>query len=116
MIGAQLDLGVALRIGTTGLLLLGAGLVARCLGVQLCLLRSNLPTRERLFVCATCIPKGTVQAAVGAMPLAALAAAGMNTGPGETILAMAVLSIAVTAPVGAWAISYGAEHFLQEES
>lgn len=115
MIGAQLDLEVALRLGVAGLLLLGAGLVARCLGVQLCLLRGTLSARERLFVCTTCIPKGTVQAAVGAMPLAALAAAGQDTAPGESILAMAVLSIAVTAPLGAWAISYATEHFLEEE-
>jgi len=55
-------------------------------------------------------------AAVGAMPLAALAAAGMNTGPGEVILTMAVLSIAVTAPLGAWAISFTGKYFLAIES
>ena len=49
------------------------------------------------------------------MPLTALAAAGMDTGPGEVILTMAVLSIAVTAPLGAWAISYASEHFLEKQ-
>lgn len=113
MIGAQIDPSVAFRIGTAGLLLLGAGLCARCLGVQLCLLRSSLPAGERLFVCASCLPKGTVQAAVGAMPLAALTAAGLDPAPGGTILAMAVLSIAITAPLGAWALDYSAERFLE---
>lgn len=113
MIGAQLDLGVTLRLGGAGLAVLCAGLAARCLAVQFCLVRSGLPPGERLFVCASCIPKGTIQAAVGAMPLAALAAAGLDTGPGEVILAMAVLSIAVTAPLGAWAISFTGERCLE---
>ncbi|HOC69170.1 MAG TPA: cation:proton antiporter [Candidatus Hydrogenedentes bacterium] len=115
MIGAQMELNAALPILMTALLLMSAGLVARCLGALLCLSRSSLSPGERLFVCATCLPKGTVQAAVGAMPLTALAAAGMDTGPGEVILTMAVLSIAVTAPLGAWAISYASEHFLEKQ-
>ena len=56
---------------------------------------------------------GQVQAAVGAMPLAALTAAGLDPAPGGTILAMAVMSIAVTAPLGAWALDYSAERFLE---
>jgi hypothetical protein len=48
------------------------------------------------------IPKATVQAAIGAVPLMTMQAAGLPTGPGEIILAVAVLSIVVTAPLGAW--------------
>lgn len=51
------------------------------------------------------LPKATVQAAIGGAPLVAMQAAGMDTGPGETILAVAVLSIVLTAPLGAWAIN-----------
>ncbi|MFP4107407.1 MAG: sodium:proton antiporter, partial [Phycisphaerae bacterium] len=49
--------------------------------------------------------KATVQAAIGSAPLMAMRAAGMETGPGEVILAVAVLSIVLTAPTGAWAIT-----------
>jgi len=49
--------------------------------------------------------KATVQAAIGSAPLLAMRAAGMDTGPGEIILAVAVLSIIITAPTGAWAIA-----------
>jgi solute carrier family 9B (sodium/hydrogen exchanger), member 1/2 len=115
MIGAQMDLAVVIQIGVMGILLLGGGLAARSLGVLLCLTQSALKPGERLFVCASYIPKGTVQAAVGATPLAAMAAAGLATGPGETILAMAVLSILITAPLGAWTASLAGERFLKLE-
>lgn len=49
--------------------------------------------------------KATVQAAIGAVPLAATKAAGMDSAPGEVILAVAVLSIVLTTPAGAWAIA-----------
>jgi NhaP-type Na+/H+ or K+/H+ antiporter len=68
-----------------------------------------------LFIATTAIPKGTVQAAIGATPLLMMTGAGMDAAPGETILAIAVLSILVTAPLGAWAIAYAGEHFLGEE-
>ena len=58
-------------------------------------------------------PKATVQAAIGAAPLLALRAAGMATGPGEVILAVAVLSIVLTAPAGAWAIAALGERVLR---
>ena len=113
MIGAQLAPGIVFQSGAMGLVLLGAGLVARLMGVQLCLLGSPLTRGERFFVSASYIPKGTVQAAVGATPLAALTAAGMDTGPGEIILAMAVLSILVTAPLGAWITACAGERYLE---
>ena len=60
-------------------------------------------------------PKATVQAAIGGGALLALGLAGRPTGPGEVILAVAVLSILLTAPVGAWAISWSGERWLSEE-
>ncbi|MDP8235868.1 MAG: cation:proton antiporter, partial [Candidatus Erginobacter occultus] len=65
----------------------------------------GLAAKERLFVAVAYSPKATVQAAIGASPLLAMRAAGMATGPGEIILAVAVLSILLTAPTGAWAIN-----------
>jgi len=59
------------------------------------------------------IPKATVQAAIGGAPLLAMQAAGMNIFPGEKILAMAVLSIILTAPLGAWGINYYGNRVLE---
>ncbi len=81
------------------------GLAARSAGVLTCLARSELTRRERIFTAVAYSPKATVQAAIGAGPLLAMRAAGMETGPGEIILAVAVLSILLTAPAGSWAIS-----------
>jgi nucleotide-binding universal stress UspA family protein len=55
-------------------------------------------TMWHLFLLPGNSAKATVQAALGATPLA------QGIPGGETILAVAVLSILVTAPLGAWAI------------
>jgi len=104
LVGAKVNIGVALQAGPAAALLIALALAARSVGAYVCLLGSDLTVAERLFVVVAYIPKATVQAAIGGAPLLAMAAAGMNTGPGETILAVAALSILLTAPVGAWAI------------
>ncbi len=105
MVGAQVNITVAWKAGLIGAAVIGIGLLARGSGVWLCLLRSPLTLWERIFVLVAYSPKATVQAAIGSAPLMAMHAAGMDTGPGELILAIAVLSIILTAPAGAWAIS-----------
>ncbi len=105
MVGAQVSLSVAWKAGLAGAVLLAAGILARGAGTYLCLLKSNLTLGERFFVIVAYTPKATVQAAIGAGPLIAMRAAGMDTAPGEIILAVAVLSIVLTAPAGAWAIA-----------
>ena len=105
LVGAQVDLQVAWQAGLAGVAIIALGLVARSVGVAACLAGSNLTGKERLFVMVSFCPKATVQAAIGAGPLLAMRAAGMKTGPGEIILALAVMSIVLTAPTGAWAIS-----------
>jgi len=113
MVGAQVNVSLAWRTGMAGAALIFLGLVARSVGTWVCLLGSDLNVRERIFVVIAYIPKATVQAAIGAAPLAAMKAAGMDTHPGDIILAVAVLSILLTAPLGAWAISLTGEHFLE---
>lgn len=105
MVGAQVNIGIAWRAGAMGAAIIGLGLLARGFGVSLCLLGSRLNLKERLFVAVACSPKATVQAAIGSAPLLAMRSAGMDTGPGDLILAVAVLSIILTAPTGAWAIN-----------
>ncbi len=113
MVGAQVNVHVALQTGLAGAALIALGLVGRSIGTYLCTMGSNLSFAERMFVVISYIPKATVQAAIGAAPLAAMAAAGMKTGPGEIILAAAVLSILLTAPLGAWAISLSGNRILK---
>lgn len=104
LVGAQVDITLAWESGLAGLGLILCGLVARSAGVALSLLGSSLDRRERFFAMVSYWPKATVQAAIGAVPLMAMKHYGMNTGPGEIILAVAVLSIVITAPLGALAI------------
>jgi NhaP-type Na+/H+ or K+/H+ antiporter len=105
MVGAQVDLDVAVQAGLGGAAIIGLGLVARSAGTYACLLGSDLTVAERLFVVISYVPKATVQAAIGGAPLSAMVLTGMDKGPGEVILAVAVLSILLTAPLGAWAIA-----------
>ena len=113
MVGADVNLNVALEAGLAGAVVIAIGLVARSAGTYLCLIGSDLTGAERLFVVVAYLPKATVQAAIGGAPLAAMHLAGMDTGPGEIILAVAVLSILLTAPLGAWAIVIPGERVLE---
>lgn len=115
LVGAQVNLSVTWRSGLAGLAVLAIGLVARSFGTLLCLQGSKLTAGERLFVTVAFIPKATVQAAIGAVPLMAMQAAGMPSAPGEIILAVAVLSIVTTAPLGALLSGLVADRVLQPE-
>ncbi len=116
LVGAQVDVSLALDTGLAGLGLVACGLVARSAGVLLALIGSPLSRAERLFTMVSFWPKATVQAAMGAVPLAAMQAAGMPTAPGSIILAMAVMSIVFTAPLGAVAIKLVGERVLEPAS
>ncbi|MGB3491453.1 MAG: cation:proton antiporter [Elainellaceae cyanobacterium] len=99
LLGASIQLSVLGDTLFAGLLLLAIGtLLGRSLGWYLSTLGSNWTWKERLFLLPGNSAKATVQAAIGAIPLA------QGVEGGETILAIAALSILVTAPLGAWAI------------
>ncbi len=115
LVGAQVDVALAWETGLAGLGLIACGLVARSAGVLLSLLGSPLNRGERLFVVVSYWPKATVQAAMGSVPLMAMQAAGMQTTPGSVILAVAVMSIVFTAPLGAAAIQLVGEKALIPE-
>ncbi len=114
MVGAEVNLQVALAAGLAGAGIIGAGLLARSLGTWLCMLGSDLNRGERWFVVISYLPKATVQAAIGGGALATMRIAGMDTAPGEIILAVAVLSIVLTAPLGALAIVITGERCLAQ--
>ena len=104
MVGAAVNFTLALEAGLMGVLIIGAGLLLRSLGVWLCLSGENFTTREKRFSMIAFSPKATVQAAAGGLPLAAGAMMG------EEILALAVLSILLTAPLGAIGIQWGSRN------
>jgi len=106
LVGGQVDIRLIIQLGFAGLAVIVLGLAARSIGVLMSLKGSDLNLGEKIFCVAAYIPKATVQAAVGAIPLAAGVAAG------ETILAMAVLAIIFTAPLGAMATRVAGEKFL----
>lgn len=100
LVGAQVDIKVIAHSGLIGLLVLIIGLLARSIGVYVALIGSNLNLKEKVFCIISFMPKATVQAAMGAVPLAA------GVASGNLILAIAVLAIIVTAPLGAIGIKY----------
>lgn len=108
LLGASLQLNVLGNTLLVGLLVLGIGtLIGRSLGWYLSTLSSNWTGKERLFLLAGNSAKATVQA-IGAIPLA------HGIAGGETILAIAALSILVTALLGAWAIPTFAPKLLEK--
>ena len=102
LIGSAVNIQVAWEAGLMGLLIIAVGLSFRSLGVFISTAGSRLNSKERLFCILSYIPKATVQAAIGGIPLAA------GVPSGEVILAVAVLSILITAPLGAVAIKLSA--------
>lgn len=116
-IGAEVRLAALdFSLVGTGLLILMVGLSVRGLGVWVSLMGSGLEGREKLFCVVAYLPKATVQAAVGAVPLAMVLdgqVTDMSAATGETILAIAVLSIIVTAPLGAIGVKYGGRSLLR---
>jgi NhaP-type Na+/H+ or K+/H+ antiporter len=101
-----------------GVLILGVGLISRSIGVYLSLLRSELNRKEKLFCVIAYWPKATVQAAMGAVPLTMVMSGqikSMSEQTGHLILTMAVLSIVLTAPLGAIGIKLGGPKLLSRE-
>ncbi|AFZ34046.1 sodium/proton antiporter, CPA1 family [Stanieria cyanosphaera PCC 7437] len=109
LLGASIQLNVLGDTLLIGLLILVIGtLIGRSLGWYLATLGSNWTWKERLFLLPGNSAKATVQAAIGAIPLA------QGISGGDTILAIAALSILLTAPLGAWAIPTFAPKLLQK--
>lgn len=109
LIGMSLDISVALDAGLKGILAISIGLVFRSLAVMLSLIPSTLNLKEKLFCVVAYIPKATVQAALGSVALT------MGIAEGKTILALAVLSIVLTAPLGLIGIKTLSPKLLEEE-
>ncbi len=109
LVGAQVNITVAWHAGLAGAALICIALIARSIGTYLSVMGTDLNFKERLFCVIAYVPKATVQAAIGAVPLEA----GVKSG--DVILAVAVLSILLTAPLGAIGIQFAGERWLARE-
>lgn len=97
LVGTEVDISYVFSKGCHVLIMLLCALGFRIIGVFVCLIKTPLTFKERLFCAIAYLPKATVQAAIGAIPLTA----GLPCG--QTILTCAVLAILITAPLGALA-------------
>ena len=109
LVGATVNIKYALGASIPAILLIITVLIFRMIGVFLCLVGTSLSYRERLFCMIAYCPKATVQAAIGSIPLS------MGLPSGNTILTVAVLSILITAPLGAFAIDISYKKLLKKE-
>lgn len=95
LVGTTVDIKYAVSAGIGAVLAVLGALIFRMAGVALALVKTKLTGQERLFCMLAYTPKATVQAAIGALPLE------MGLACGQTVLTVAVLSILITAPLGA---------------
>ncbi len=109
LVGASVNINYVPRFGLNAVILIFAAMLFRMAGVLMCLVKTNLSAKERIFCMLSYTPKATVQAAIGAIPLT------MGLSCGSLILTAAVLAILITAPFGAFAIDLTSQRLLEKE-
>lgn len=109
LVGAAVDINYLSRAGIKSVLLILGALIIRTVGVNFSLIKTKLNVKERIFCSISYLPKATVQAAIGAIPLSA------GVFAGNIILTVAVMSILITAPIGALGIDYTYRKLLVRE-
>ena len=110
LVGAAVDIRYTLEAGSAAVLMILAALVFRAVGVVFCTVKTNLTLKERIFCVIAYLPKATVQAAIGSVPLAA----GLPCG--KIVLSVAVMAIIITAPLGAFGMDATYQKFLEKEN
>lgn len=110
LVGAAVDIRCAVQAGAAAVLMIALALMFRAVGVSICMLGTGLNRKERLFCVIAYLPKATVQAAIGSVPLS------MGLPCGQLVLSVAVLAILITAPLGAIGIDRTAGRLLVQES
>lgn len=109
LVGAAVDIRYTLDAGLSAVIMIVLALLIRSIGVLICTAGTRLTGKERLFCVISYLPKATVQAAIGSVPLAA----GLPCG--KIILSVAVMGIVITAPLGAFGIDMSYKKLLQHE-
>ena len=109
LVGAAVDIRYTLSAGIAAVFMIFIALIFRTAGVLICTIKTKLNMKERIFCVIAYLPKATVQAAIGSVPLAAGLACG------KIILSVAVLAIIITAPIGALGIDNTYKKLLEKE-
>lgn len=109
LVGAAVDIRYTMSAGVAAVVMILIAIVFRAIGVSVCLLRTHLNLKERLFCIIAYLPKATVQAAIGSVPLA------MGLPCGKIVLSVAVLAILITAPLGALGMDLTYKKLLSKE-
>ncbi|MCM1296930.1 MAG: cation:proton antiporter [Muribaculaceae bacterium] len=110
LVGAAVDIRYTLKAGLGAVLMIFISLIFRSAGVLLCLIGTKLTLKEKVFCVIAYLPKATVQAAIGSVPLS------LGLPCGNIVLSVAVLSIIITAPLGAFGIDLSYQHLLEKET
>lgn len=110
LVGAAVDIRYTLEAGLGAALMIFIGLLFRSVGVLVCLLGTNLNAKERLYCIIAYLPKATVQAAIGGVPLS------LGLPCGKLVLSVAVLSILITAPLGALGMDASSARLLEKHT
>ena len=108
LVGAAVDIRYTLSAGAMAVAMIFIALAFRTVGVFLCMIGTPLSAKERLFCVIAYLPKATVQASIGAVPLS------MGLPCGNMILSVAVLAILITAPMGAIGIDVSQKRLLRQ--
>ena len=109
LVGAAVDIRYTMDAGVAAILMIFIALCFRAIGVSLCLLKTQLNFKERCFCIIAYIPKATVQAAIGSVPLA------MGLACGQIVLSVAVLAILITAPLGSIGMDISYQKLLTQQ-
>lgn len=109
LVGASVDIRYTLTAGINAIIMIFIALMFRTMGVFICTAGTELDAKERLFCVIAYLPKATVQAGIGSVPLA------MGLPCGKIVLSVAVMAIIITAPLGAIGIDITSGRFLEKE-
>ena len=109
LVGAAVDIRYTMNAGIVAVVMIGIALLFRAVGVMLCMVGTQLNVKERLFCIIAYLPKATVQAAIGSVPMA------MGLACGQIVLSVAVLAILITAPLGAIGMDASYQKLLEKE-
>ena len=110
LVGATVDIKYAVGAGLSAVVVILFSLLFRMAGVFVCMIKTQLTLKERVFCMIAYLPKATVQAAIGSLPLA------MGLPCGKIVLTVAVLAILITAPLGAFGIDMTYKRLLEKET
>ncbi len=109
LVGAAVDISYTAEAGIAAVFMIFLALSVRALGVVLCMLGTQLNWKERMFCVIAYLPKATVQAAIGSVPLS------LGLPCGKMVLSVAVLAILITAPLGAIGMDAAYKKLLTKE-